>query len=626
MTLLEPWALLWLSLLPVLLMRPWRRRPRRPLRVSSLALWTQEPRSSRSLWWRRRLRRNRLLILQIAIFSLVVLALARPVVNRGAPGGRSIVLLIDASGSMNALENGVSRLALAKRRALALVDRLDRADRVRVAVAKRGLEYETPMSSSRAVVRDAIERITPSHAEVELAHLVGELLANAANGIDQVVVLSDGAGETSPPPDTHPAGLRMIQVGRSDNNLAISRMSSRADPLSPFDEQILTEVSNFSRRRQKAALTLRQDETTLLTERLTLEADEQRMLFAETTAFEKGLVTATLDVADDLAYDNRALGLVGASRALSVLVITDGNPYLRKALEVDPLCEVTLAHPAAASLGDLDRFDLVVLDRVKAPTVDHKRLLEVLPTAGEPGSSGERPLAGRLRVSDPSHPLAVIAGLEGLWVERAAAIPLQAGSVGFLTIAGQPVAASRAADGARRVVLGFDVRAGELPLSPSFPILMAKIVRWLEPSGASDSRFRVGQPLAGRLAAAADLTAVRVRDPLGLAHSVPVREGQFTFGDTDLSGLYTVSGLGPDRHFVVDAFSDRESNIAPGAGWESDRGRRARPAVGSPTLGLARPLLALAVALLLGEWLLAFPRRAPRPAPRRAADAGRSFR
>src|SRR6187399_60973 len=123
MAFLTPIALLGALLaIPIVLLYMLRLR-RREVVVSSTFLWQQIVRDSEANTPWQRLRRNLLLLLQLLILALLVLALARPFVTVPAVSAGQIVVLLDASASMNASDSvDGTRFDEAKRRALEIVE------------------------------------------------------------------------------------------------------------------------------------------------------------------------------------------------------------------------------------------------------------------------------------------------------------------------------------------------------------------------------------------------------------------------------------------------------------------------------------------------------------------------
>ena len=86
------------------------RRRRTKIVVPFAALWFPTAGDSRAERRARRLRRLLSLALQLGIFALLVLAAADPKPAAGQARGRTIVILVDRSASMRALDEPGSRL------------------------------------------------------------------------------------------------------------------------------------------------------------------------------------------------------------------------------------------------------------------------------------------------------------------------------------------------------------------------------------------------------------------------------------------------------------------------------------------------------------------------------------
>src|SRR3954454_11811621 len=128
---LNPWAALAAAaiFIPTLLILYFLKLRRRELPVSSTLLWKKAIQDLQVNAPFQKLRKNLLLILQLATLALLCLALTRPVTFFRPGAGKSTVILIDRSASMNAndIDGGKrSRLDEAKRRAKELVGTMER--------------------------------------------------------------------------------------------------------------------------------------------------------------------------------------------------------------------------------------------------------------------------------------------------------------------------------------------------------------------------------------------------------------------------------------------------------------------------------------------------------------------
>lgn len=178
-----------------------------------------------------------LLLLRCALVAVLVFALARPVVDglQGLPGSKvAVAVVIDNSASMGAREGDRSRLALARRAAVEVLEGLPAGSPVAVMTPFRPDEP----TSERSLARQRIENVgqTDRHADLLSA------LEEAARAVDgqsaaeeEIYLITDGhAEEWSAFASLHEkvrelsAGrkLHLVLVGSpADANLGISRLA-----------------------------------------------------------------------------------------------------------------------------------------------------------------------------------------------------------------------------------------------------------------------------------------------------------------------------------------------------------------------------------------------------------------
>ncbi|MBP9025369.1 MAG: VWA domain-containing protein, partial [Phycisphaerae bacterium] len=130
MSFLNAWAF-WIAaaVVPALLLLYFLKLRRREEWIASTLLWKRAVQDLQVNAPFQRLRKNLLLFLQLLVLVAGIFALARPMVHSSAaPEGR-LVIIIDRSGSMNAREDGRTRLDEAKEQAIRLVKTLNRRGR-----------------------------------------------------------------------------------------------------------------------------------------------------------------------------------------------------------------------------------------------------------------------------------------------------------------------------------------------------------------------------------------------------------------------------------------------------------------------------------------------------------------
>ncbi|MBA2666229.1 MAG: BatA domain-containing protein [Trueperaceae bacterium] len=291
-------AFLWLlATLPVVVLLHFLRARTRRVEVSALFLWQQ----ARSLAERRRRwSPTWSLLAQLLAVSAAALALAQPDLRMGGPP--DLVVVVDASASMAAVDPEGARLERALAVALAAADEAGR-----VAVVRAGFEptLVQPFTLDRGEVRAAIEGVAPSDGRTDLDRAVA-LARDLAGDDAEILLVSDDPG----PPRT---GVVRANVAGSGENVGIVG----------FDlgiQQAFVAIASNASRPRSVAVELRQGERVLASTEVFIPAgDQATVTFPLEIA--GGVVEARLlvETGDALGLDDVAYA---GQRAL--IVVLDG--------------------------------------------------------------------------------------------------------------------------------------------------------------------------------------------------------------------------------------------------------------------------------------------------------------
>jgi hypothetical protein len=459
------------------------RRPR--VTVASTFLWQRSERSVQAAVPWQRFRPDTTFWLVLLAILLGALALARPFLRVEAQLGDHTILILDASASMLADEDGPTRLELARREAEELVGRLSPGQEVSVVEAGSRARVLLSASSDPAAIRDALRSLRPSHGGADLVDAFTLAAALERPGQATVVhLLTDGV---VPPAAaaTLPAGTVVTAVGGERPNLGVTRLE--AVPVGAGTSQVFVQVRNFGVLPAAGRLTLAVDGDDVVEERLDLgpRATQDRILNVQGGDGE--VLVARVQptgtdlrsgeaAADALSVDDAAFAILSAPREVAVTLATPGNVFLEAALSSVPGVTVSTADRVPADLGDTD---LLVVDRIAAAAAPTVPTLYVAPTRLPAGitASGdvERPA---LTFQAPGHEL--LAEVELADVAIAAARRLEAPALTPIASAPDtPLMLAGRLDGTPVVLLGFDLLASNLPLQAAWPVLVANTVSWL---------------------------------------------------------------------------------------------------------------------------------------------------
>src|SRR3954452_22907280 len=114
MNFLAPAAFAFAAAIPVVIVFYLLKRKRVVRLVSSTLLWQKFLAETQASAPFQKLRHNWLLVLQLFMLLLAVLALARPYLSGNLVGGRLIVVILDASASMQSTDENPSRFDRAR--------------------------------------------------------------------------------------------------------------------------------------------------------------------------------------------------------------------------------------------------------------------------------------------------------------------------------------------------------------------------------------------------------------------------------------------------------------------------------------------------------------------------------
>lgn len=587
-------------------------RSRRPRQVvASTFLWRTSERSvAAAIPWQR-FRGDVTFWLVLLALLLGALALARPYFAVPAQLGDHTILIVDASGSMLADEEGPTRLELARREALDLTSRLSPGQEVSIVEAGARGRVLLSASDDPAQIRSALSAVRIGHGSADLVDAFTLAAALERPGQQTLMHLFTDGPLPSDAANAAPTNLAVTAVGSDRPNLAVTRL--QAVPLGAGSSSVFVQVRNFGLLEAQASLTLSVDGDDVVNESfrlpprgtvdrvLTVQGGDGDVLMARVEP--RG--GAGGDRADALTIDDQAFTLLSAPREIAVTLATPGNVFLEAALSAVPGVQVATVDRVPA---DLEDADLLVVDRLPAPTSPTVPLLAVAATRWPAGvTAGEEVELPTLSFQAPGHDLLNAVDLSG--VSIAAATPLSAPAL--VPIAGGPQAdlilAGRL-DGVPTLLIGFDLLRSNLPLQAGWPVLAANAMSWL---AGPPSTVPVTAGSTVTLAVPPGTTAIAVSPPAGDTIRLDPASPRLT---VDQAGLWRLTYEGEGAEPGIPALavnpSPDEGDLARGGVAQdsphdpADPTPSAPPSTGRQPIG--RLVLAGVLALALAEWVWVF--------------------
>ncbi|MGH7435679.1 MAG: vWA domain-containing protein [Polyangiaceae bacterium] len=561
-----------------------------------------------------KLRRILSMLLQLALLALLVLALGDPRAAEGLLRGRTVVVLLDASASMQATDVAPSRFTRAKEEVKRVIQGLGGADRMLLAQMDATV---TPLGSltgdTTALERElGSARATDARADFPRAlRFASDVLRGASR--PEIVVVSDGAlgPAVDASGEVHLAGAKLtyVKVGSSGDNVGITQFSVRRYPLDKGRYEVMLELLNAGPEPADVELQLVGDGALVDLTTLRLKAGERLPRFypqlsgASRTLEAKIAVTGARNA---LAADDHAYALLPARRRARILVVTEGNTYLEAALLLDEYLDVTdvkpADYPAAAAKGG---WDAVVFDRVTPAEPVATSALYLDPSGpGSPVKIGHDLKNPGFDKIDRKHPAVRFAGLDDVNVSVGHQLVPEPGDkvVGAAEGGAAPILVAGTRASHKFVALGFDVRDSDLPLRAAWPLFVVDCLNWFTDEDADYlSTYRTGE--TWHVPVAAQVTQATLKAPDGSTQVVPVHDGRAVLVGTQ-AGFYDLTAGGETTSFAASLLDSDETQIDPPASLTVD-GQAAGELAGF-TPGVRRELwiyLLLAALLLTAlEW------------------------
>ena len=496
------------------------RRRREP--VSTLMFWEELFRERQTTSLFQRLKHLLSLLLQLLFLTLLVLSIARPQFAFITKSARQLVLIIDQSASMNAIEadtDGLTRLEVAKESALRSVDGLRFMDEMTVISSHTRPVIHIPFTSHQKSLREAIHTIQPTDISTnlepayDLAYAIAQTKPNP-----EIVIFSDFQSiseglltklKSKPEQDTdteesdREVKRHLIQIGKANDNVGITRFRVRKSLVNAFDYQTLLRVVNASEAEKKFNVELYFDENLFDVRPYTLAPGESKSEIFSNFAFEGGKLKAVLDIQDALPTDNVAYATLPKRDLIPVLLVTVENPFLQKALAVDEQIQLTVLTPTeyetdvlpeSANSQGKKNYQVVIFDRYSPPTLGDGNYMFIYPPAVDssetPNGRGYKPLlqwniGAALETPiitdwERTHPILQHVHLENVQIGTAYQITPPSTAQVLARSFESPVLFIDVKPNRKIVFAAINILESDLPLRIAFPVIIANTIQWFQ--------------------------------------------------------------------------------------------------------------------------------------------------
>ena len=579
---LNPSAFYLLAFIPIVVLLHFLKLRRQRHVVPSVMLWLEAIEDMKANVPFQRLRNSLLLPLQILFLLVVVGGVARPALRQLGSLSEQTIVIIDTSASMGATDLEETRLEVAKAEALKLINQLGTNGQMMIMDTSRPpRNIRQAFTSDTEKLRQTIENLSVVHTPPMLK-AVFDLIAIYARGpgtqvvqnpnATTVVFISDNFGTL--PNSANPVQLQKIGLGNRSENIAIVQFSVTRALTPPNRYQVLVGVQSFADTPKEFQVQLGiegksffEDESVFLPPKETtsilfsLEDDER---------FYGQVVTARLDIDDDLAVDNAAAAILHPPSKWKVLLASDRNqPSLTAILKTDP--HVILNQVQTSDYHGTGGNDILIFDQFVPDPLPEGNIIFLNPIGGLPFMpTQENSQPTQVIDQQPTHEVMRDVSLIDLEVKASLQVQLPLWGIPLVETNQAPLIWLGEQDNQKVVVFAFD--PFDLDVSnfatsiPSAPILMSQFLEWL---GTATSLIRpdlvkTGEAVKIYLEHISEVGQITVQMPNGDMQELQVRDSRIVFTDTTQVGVYTVFvDDEPFGRFAANLLSPQESDLSP---------------------------------------------------------------
>jgi hypothetical protein len=560
---------------------------------------------------RRKIHNWLLLMVRLAALALIVLAFARPLIQRddAAPtgaGSREVVVLLDNSYSMGFGDHWQRATAAAR----AEFARLNASDRGSLVLFSSGAEIQMRSTAERDRLNAAVDVAKPGDAATRYApalKVAGSIVSESTLPRREVVVISDfqRGGWRGEEGARLPRGVTLTPIavqGAADRaNLSVTGLSLARSTFSNQERLTVTAVVTNRTERLVSGSTIALETAGLpvANKPLSVEPGGSASVTFDPVTISSKNFKGTVRLADDaLSADNSFNFVVSPSEPVRLTIVDRGSAdlYLTRALSIgdSPRFEAVSRQAETTSDEDLRRSAVVVLNDVAVSVSLARRLarfveqggglfvvagpratwpqdVDLLPaTIGNPVDR-TRGDAGRIGALEYGHPVfepfraprsgdfssVPVYGYRNLTAAKDAQVLARFD-------AGAPAVAERRAGNGRVLIWGstLDVSWSDLPQRPVFLPFVHRAVRHLAGYREPQPWVTVGQVLDASVAPRGASAQRVVLTPSG--RRVPIEDEGSDVVELAEKGFYELRGEGNQNVTVVAVNVDPvEADLTP---------------------------------------------------------------
>lgn len=470
------WPFFLLLLIPIIIVMYLLKQKAVETPISSLFLWKEMYRNVEANTPWEKLKKNWLLILQIITVIVLIIALASPYIMSASAGADHAIIVIDNSASMNAMyDENRTRLEYA----------IDEAqDYVRGLKTGTGISIITSNSKATLVLSNSDDKTQAVNElkAIENTYINGDCIA----GVEMVKSMQTqwDSVETVCFTDTNVSMEQVegyiVDVYVPMNNVSVDYVGHGTNNGKLI---VLAKISNYGTEEITTDVNLYGDNELLQIKTVTVGNGISEVIYFDNIDFSGDSLCVELTGEDAIKEDNSCYDVLKDEQVVDVLLMTEANVYLEKALMLVEGIQITKSNDISSFAEFMTQgYDLYIFDGM---------VPDVLPTEGNMIFMNTRcdtlyetisPMGG-VMVSAADHAVTEYLDALSFGVSNVYALEKPDWAESFLKAGNECVGFIGKKDNQTICVMGFDFHNSDLPLKMEFPILIYNLVNECISSG-----------------------------------------------------------------------------------------------------------------------------------------------
>ena len=514
MTVQNMWPLAFLVVIPIIILLYLLKQRVKDHPFSSTLLWQEIYKNLEAKTPFEKLKQNILMYLQILLMLLLIFALMAPVLKKGGALQENTVIVIDNSASMQYLYDGdESRLDYSIRQAEQEIDGLSENSTVTLIACSSEatvLYQGKDKSTLKHRLKTIEETLETGNLDVA-SNVVNSLVADMPNV--QIICYTDTNFASEQLTKSNEKAALIVENVYSEgvncsmdyvnytvteaNDTALSANATDTDSHTMNNNvEVLAKVTNYGNEEVTQDISLYVNSEIVDVQSVTIPAgDSETVYFADQNMLTDGsvVIKAELSGKDSLTADNSQSTTVIGNLNQTVLLLSEGNVFLEKALslsdnvEVYKSDDVNVLNQAVGTDGEA--FDLYVFDGISlSPDFDVTKLpkdasylfLNYGKDFYDMGYIGKDTEISNTTLSFEKSTITEYVENYVFGITKAYTYTLPEWGIPFLKDSeGSVVGYYGTVEQHNIAVLGFDIHNTDLALQTEFPIFMSQLSDWL---------------------------------------------------------------------------------------------------------------------------------------------------